>query len=124
MDKIANMLTKIRNAIKIGKKEVSVEKSKIVFAILEILKKESLIAGFSEEDGEYIVDLSYEDGDPVITDLKRVSKLGRRVYVNHSHIKPVMGGRGVGIISTSQGLMTALDARSKKLGGEYICQIW
>jgi len=70
------------------------------------------------------VELLYEEGKPAIMGIKRISKSSRRIYVNHKDIRQILGGLGVSIISTSRGLMSNLEAKKKKLGGEIICEIW
>lgn len=124
MDKIANMLTQLRNGKQCGKDVIEVSKSRTVGSILEVLKDEGFIGDYKEKDGEYKVSLLYDDGNSVITQLKRVSKSGCRKYVGWKELRAVMGGRGIGIISTPFGIMSLDDARRKKAGGEYICKVW
>ncbi len=121
---VANMLTKLKNASIVNKKTVMVDKTKMTEGILSILVKEGFIDNITVEDRDIEVDLKYEDKRPMITGGEVVSKPGRRVYSGHYELKPVLRGRGVGIISTSEGLMTIEQAKSKNLGGEYICKIW
>lgn len=124
MDHVANALARIKNAVKVEKDVVELRKTNIVSAVVEIMEREGFIAGY-EEDGDVIrVTLLYDNGVSAITDLKRVSKGGQRVYVGAGELKLVFGGRGIGIISTSQGIMTVTEAREKNVGGEYICKMW
>lgn len=124
MDKVADALTKIRNAIRNSSAEVEVSKGHIILGILEVLKKEGFISGFDQSDGGYTVSLLYENKKPKIVELKKISKPGCRRYIGWRGIRRVKEGRGVGVLSTSRGIMSTNEARSKKLGGEYICQIW
>jgi len=127
-DPIADMLTRIRNAQAVSKPEVLVPFSKIKYQILKILEKEKFIEKI-EKKGKGVkkkikVVLKYNQKQPVISGLKRISKPGQRIYLPAKKIKSVRGGFGIAIVSTSQGLMTDKEARKKKLGGEIICEIW
>lgn len=108
------------------KESTLVQDTKMINAILEILKTEGFIVDFKKSDDSMIeVELAYlEDGRPVAQEFTRVSCPGQRMYVTRKEILPVMNGRGISIVSTSAGLMTGAMAKSKKLGGEYICNIW
>jgi len=131
-DPIADMLTRIRNASAVKKKKVYVPFSKIKLEILRILKSEGFILGFEEikagsqdyKFGGISVDLKYEGNKTVISDIKRISKPGRRVYVSNDDMPRVLNGLGIAIISTSQGIMTNVKARKLGLGGEVICEIY
>ena len=129
-DPIADMLTRIRNAVRNRKEEVIIEpKSKLKLEILRIMKREGFIQDYqviSEERGGKIkVVLKYDEtGEPVIEDLQRVSKPSRRIYVSSDKIPWVKNGMGIAIISTSQGLMTDREARRKKVGGELMLYVW
>lgn len=135
-DTISDMLTRIRNANLAHKKTVSVSKTKIHEKICEILEKEGFITSFQNSENpvnELIIHLKYKKsfsqgsgglGKPCITNLKRISKPGLRVYTNHKEIPKILGGMGIIILSTSKGLMTDRDARSSHLGGEVICSVW
>ncbi|WP_022850604.1 30S ribosomal protein S8 [Limisalsivibrio acetivorans] len=128
-DPIADMLTRMRNAHMVNKTEVVVHHSKMKEAIAALLKEEGYVKNYRVvADGnlkKVIVYLKYtEDGQPVIRGLKRVSKPGRRVYINTKKLKPVLGGLGNGVISTSQGVKTVKQCIQEKIGGEYICQVW
>lgn len=124
MDFTANALTKIKNACLVNKKEVELKTNKVVRSIVEILRDEGFIADYKENNGKVMVQLGYDGKQPRITELKKVSKPGQRIYVRSHQLRPVLRGRGIGIISTSSGVMTADEARAKKLGGEYICKVW
>jgi len=124
MDTVANMLTQLRNGSDKRLDVVEVSGSKTVGSILKILNEEGFVGDFEENGRKYSVKLLYEGNDPVLSKLERVSKSGRRVYTGWKELKPVMGGRGIGILSTPDGVMTIESARKKKVGGEYICKIW
>ncbi|MCA9375244.1 30S ribosomal protein S8 [Candidatus Dojkabacteria bacterium] len=123
-DIIADTLTRIKNSSERNHETVDLLTSKMVLAVLEILKQEGFIKEFSIEDGKAVAELAYDDKNPVIHKVEKVSTPGQRVYVSTKEILPVLNGRGISIISTSQGLMTGAMAKSKRLGGEYICNIW
>lgn len=124
MELIADALTRIRNATVVNGKEVTLRKNKTVLAIADVLKNEGFITDYTDGDSEITLELKYDKGIPSITHLERVSKGGQRVYVNASEMKPVLNGRGIGIISTSSGVMTTDEAAEKNIGGEYICKVW
>lgn len=125
-DLIADLLARIQNAIMRKKEDVVVINTNMNRNILDVLKKEQMIEDYSvSEDGREInVVLSYKNGEPVITSLKRISKSGQRIYITNKNIKPVMNGRGISIISTSKGVMSGPVAKKSGLGGELICEIW
>jgi small subunit ribosomal protein S8 len=127
-DPIADLLTRIRNGQKAGKAQVRVPASGIKQSILKVLQDEGYIDGFNLEDlgggkQDLVVALRYHDGKPVIDDLRRVSKPGRRVYRGKDELPTVFGGLGVAIVSTSDGLMSDREARAKGRGGEVICVV-
>ena len=135
-DTISDMLTRIRNANLAYKACVSIPKTQIHKSICEILECEGFIEKFSISEtnqNQLILHLKYvmnptENrgglGKPCITNLKRISKPGLRIYTNHKDIPQILGGMGIIIISTSKGLMTDRQARSEKLGGEIVCSVW
>ena len=128
-DPIADMLTRIRNALKARKEEVDIPSSNLKKRIAEVLKEEGFIKGFrvipDGKQGILRVFLKYdEQGSPVISGLQRVSKPGRRVYVGKEETPRVMGGLGVAILTTSRGVMTDREARKVGVGGEVICYVW
>lgn len=127
-DPIADLLTRIRNGQKAGKAQVRMPSSGVKKAILKVLLDEGYIDGFkAEEQGrgkeELVVELRYHDGRPVIDELRRVSKPGRRVYSGKDDLPTVFGGLGVAIVSTSEGMMSDREARAKGRGGEVICVV-
>jgi small subunit ribosomal protein S8 len=100
-------------------------KSKMKLEILKILKKEGFIEDYEEKEKSIIVKLRYfPDGTPLITDVKRISKPSRRVYVSYKELKPVMNGIGIAILSTSKGILTDKEARKLKVGGELLLEVW
>ena len=128
-DPIADMLSRIRNANNARHKSVDIPCSNIKKEIAQILLDEGYINGFDgvEDDKQGIikVDLKYsEDGEKVISGLKRISKPGLRVYVKCEDVPKVLGGLGIAIISTSKGIITDKMARKEKVGGEVICYVW
>lgn len=128
-DKIADMLTRIRNANQMRYNTVEVVGTKMTLGIAEILKKEGFIAEYNYEknsNGDKLtLTLKYGDKkERVITGLKRISKSGLRVYAKAEELPRVLNGLGIAIISTSEGLMTDKEARAKGLGGEVLAYIW
>ncbi len=128
-DRIADMLTRIRNANQMKYANVEVLGSKMTLGIAKILKEEGYIADYKYEKNikgdKLIIDLKYTDKkERVITGLKRISKSGLRVYAKSDEIPRVLNGLGIAIISTSKGLMTDKKAREAGLGGEVLAYIW
>jgi small subunit ribosomal protein S8 len=128
-DPIADMLTRVRNAIMARHDSVLVPTSRMKLAITRILKKEGFIADFEILKGKpqkaIRIHLKYDDkNEPILSGLERVSKPGLRVYVGRDEIARVHGGLGVAIISTSQGVMTGQQAWKKGIGGELLCHVW
>ena len=128
-DPIADMLTRIRNASRARHTEVIVPASRTKREIARILKDEGFIADYHEDrDGAKAVlrlTLKYVDGKaPVVPGLKRISKPGLRVYARKTEIPRVLGGLGIVIVSTSQGIMTGAQARKAELGGEVLAYVW
>ena len=129
-DPIADMLTRIRNAIGAGHETVNVPSSKMKLEIARILKEEGYIASYKVEgekacDKTIVIELKYGNNNQrVISGLKRISKPGLRVYAKSEAVPRVLNGLGTAIISTSHGLMTDRDARKQGFGGEVIAYIW
>lgn len=128
-DNIADMLTRMRNALQMRYQTVVVNGTKMTLGIAEILKKEGFITDYSYEKNltgdKLTITLKYgEKKERVITGLKRVSKSGLRVYAKANEIPRVLNGLGIAIISTSKGLMTDKEARENNLGGEVLAYIW
>jgi small subunit ribosomal protein S8 len=128
-DPIADYLTRIRNAIRAGHDEVEIPLNGLKLEMSRILKEQGYIKDFSRKPaavGELInVELKYtEDREPVILGIERVSRPGRRRYVNHNNVPRVHGGTGTAIVSTSAGVMTGHEARTKGVGGEVVAYVW
>jgi len=129
-DPIADMITRIRNAVRARHEKTRIKVvSKLKLAILDILKREGFIEDYKilsmDKGGEIDVTLKYLPGGiPVINDLQRVSKPGRRIYITKDQIPWIKNGMGVAIISTSQGVLTDREARKRKVGGEYLLYVW
>ncbi len=128
-DPIADMLTRIRNSQMRGKSTVSTPDSKLRVRVLDVLADEGYIRGYEKmtgADGHPAIEISlkYFDGIPVIRELKRVSKPGRRVYMGVKDIPTVRQGLGVSIVSTSKGVMTDAAARNANVGGEVLCTVF
>jgi len=128
-DPIADMLIRVKNAVMRRKEKVNIPYSKLKERISHILKEEGFIKDYKVEGEkakkEIIVFLKYdEEGNPLFTDAKRVSKPGRRIYVKKDEIPWVKNGMGIAIISTSKGILTDREARKLKVGGEILCEVW
>ncbi|HZJ03581.1 MAG TPA: 30S ribosomal protein S8 [Thermoleophilia bacterium] len=128
-DPVADMLTRLRNANKALHSEVSMPTSHLKVEVARILKDEGYIAGYKVVKGEsydtLLVDLKYtEDRRRVITQLKRISKPGRRIYAKKDKLPKVLGGLGMAVVSTSRGVMSAREAQRLGVGGEVICFVW
>jgi len=128
-DPIADMLTRIRNANMVKAEKVDIPASKLKLEITKILKEKGFIKGYKvlkdKKQGILRISLKYAvDGERVIAGLKRVSKPGRRVYVDKKEIPTVMGGYGIVILSTSRGILTGESCQREGIGGEVLCYIW
>ena len=127
-DPLGDMLTRIRNAQMRGMSKVVTPSSKLRIRVLEVLINEGFIRGYTEveKDGHKNIDieLTYYEGQPVISEIKRVSKPGRRVYSSVSDIPLVRNGLGISILSTSKGVMSDNSARSENVGGEVLCRVF
>jgi small subunit ribosomal protein S8 len=128
-DPIADMLTRIRNGSRAGHEKVDIPASKVKLEIIRILKDEGYIRNFKimEDKKQGLVRVYFKmlpSREKVITDVRRISRPGLRVYVSKEQVPKVLGGLGVAILSTSKGLMADRRARREGVGGEYICSIW
>lgn len=128
LDPIANMLTIIRNALKVRKETVDVPASKMIEKILAVFKRDGYIEDYrllkDNKQGVLKVFLKYEGRKPAIAGIERVSKSGLRVYVQNDEIPRVLSGMGTAVISTSKGILDDKEARKLKIGGEVLCYIW
>lgn len=127
-DPIADMLTRIRNASRVGQKQANIKASKICRGIAEVLKSEGYISDFDliedNKQGILRITLKYDDsGEAMITEINRISKPGRRVYSTVSELPKVMGGLGISIISTSKGVMSDRNCRKENISGEILCMV-
>jgi len=127
-DPISDMLTRIRNAIAVNKAEVSMPHSNIKQQVADLLKKTGFIESVKTEgkgiDKKLVVIINSQSTNARITEIKRLSRPGRRWYVSADEIPTVKRGRGIVIVSTSKGLMTGSDAKKNRVGGELICQVY
>lgn len=127
-DPIADMIIRIKNALMAGRSQVAMPHSKMKQAIGQILVDNGYVAGMNLKDlkpqGEIVFDLKYINRVPAITDVRRISKPGRRLYSSSAQIPRALGGYGLTIVSTSKGVMSDTEARKQKIGGEVLCQIW
>jgi len=130
-DTISDFLTRIRNATLVKTQRVSVPVTKSNVKLAQILKREGFIESFTIQElnteiSDLIIKLKYKGRDqkPCITNLKRISKPGRRIYCSSKDLPKILGGMGVLIISTSEGILTDREARAKNKGGELICSVW
>ncbi len=128
-DPVADMLTRVRNANQALHDQVLMPASKLKAEIAKLLEAEGYIVGWEEsgegKDKTLLVKLKYDKSRrQVISGLRRISKPGRRVYVDRDEIPKVLGGMGVAVISTSQGLLSGQEARRRGIGGEVLCEVW
>jgi small subunit ribosomal protein S8 len=133
-DSISDMLTRIRNASLAKKSDVNIPFTNLNFELAQILEKEGFIQSsqLSLDSNDIIIRLKYRSKklyrgktkESCITNLRRISKPGLRIYSNYREIPRILGGTGIVIISTPNGIMTDRDARSRKLGGELLCSVW
>lgn len=128
MDTVGDFLVQIKNAQAVKKETVKIPFSKLRYRIAQVLEEDDFIKEVKKKgrkkNKSLIVYLDYEDGKPKIEKMERVSRPGQRIYKSASEIEPVLGGYGIGIISTSQGVMDDERARKRNLGGEVLCRIW
>ncbi|MEX2451351.1 MAG: 30S ribosomal protein S8 [Rhodospirillales bacterium] len=128
-DPLGDLLTRIRNGQRARKDSISAPASKLRMSVLEVLKREGFIRGFSEYDvrpgiKEIKIELKYHEGDPVIREISRVSKPGRRVYSKIKDLARFYNGLGIAILSTPRGVMSDAEARAQNVGGEVLCQVF
>lgn len=128
-DPIADMLTRIRNANRVERPFVEVATSKVKRGVADVLKREGYIWDYTVEEAEPVSHLRIElkygpSGEKVISQIKRVSKPGCRVYSKSKDLKPVLNGLGIRIISTSHGVISDREARQQNLGGEVLAEVW
>lgn len=127
-DPIADMLTRIRNAVRVERQHVDIPTSRVKRGVAEVLKREGYIWDFEEVEaepaGQLRIELKYgPNGERVIQSIQRVSKPGRRVFSKSRDLRPVLNGLGISIISTSQGVVSDREARQQNIGGEVLCEV-
>jgi small subunit ribosomal protein S8 len=128
-DPLGDMLTRIRNGHLRRKSSVTCPASKLKLSVLEVLKREGYIRDYRMEETEankpqLVIELKYYEGEPVIREIGRISKPGRRVYAGARNMPRIYGGLGVAIVSTPRGVMTDHEARATNVGGEVLCQVF
>jgi small subunit ribosomal protein S8 len=128
-DPISDLLARLKNGQLRGLAKITAPASKLRAHVLDVLKAEGFIVGYTEVEfktgkKEFEIELKYHEGRPVIRELTRISKPGRRVYHSVKELKPHRSGLGIAIISTPQGVMTDSQAREKNVGGEVLCQVF
>ena len=128
-DPLGDMLTRIRNGQRANKSVITVPASKLRSNVLDVLQREGYIRGYSWSEirsgiAELAVELKYSEGQPVIREISRVSKPGRRVYSGIKKFQPIYNGLGIAILSTPRGVMSDSEARAANVGGEVLCQVF
>lgn len=128
-DPIADMLTRIRNAVRVERPHVEMPLSKVKRGLAEVLKREGYIWDWSEVEAQPAARLRLElkygpNGERLIRHIRRISKPGLRVYKGAGDLRPVLNGLGISIISTSRGVISDREARQRNLGGEVLCELW
>ena len=128
-DPIGDMIARIKNAAMRKRSKVSTPASRLRARVLDVLQDEGYIRGYAQVERpgafpEFEIELKYFDGQPVIAEIARVSKPGRRVYSSIDDLKPVKNGLGISILSTSKGVMSDTSARDQNVGGEVICRVY
>ncbi len=128
-DPVADMLTRIRNAVRVERPHVDMPMSKVKCGLAEVLKREGYIWDWKKIELQPVSHLRLElkygpNGERVIRRVRRVSKPGRRVYSRAKDLRPVLNGLGISVISTSRGVISDREARQRNLGGEVLCEVW
>ncbi|MCA9263559.1 MAG: 30S ribosomal protein S8 [Planctomycetales bacterium] len=128
-DPIADMLTRIRNAVRVERPYVEMPLSKVKRGVADVLKREGYIWDWSEVEASPVkllrLELKYgPNGERVIQHIKRISKPGRRVYNRARDLRPILRGLGISVVSTSRGVVSDREARQRNLGGEVLCEVW
>jgi len=128
-DPIADMLTRIRNAVRVERPHVQMPASKLKRGLAEVLKREGYIWDWKEVEAEPVKQLEIElkygpNGERLIRNIRRISKPGCRIYSGATKLRPVLNGLGIAVLSTSRGVISDREARQRKLGGEVLCEVW
>ena len=129
VDPIADMLTRIRNAVRVERPNVEMPASKVKTGVADVLKREGYIWDYQIVEAQPVSQLQIElkyghNGERVIQHIQRVSKPGRRIYSKAKELKPVLNGLGISVLSTSRGVISDREARQRGVGGEVLCEIW
>jgi small subunit ribosomal protein S8 len=124
MDRVGDLLIRIKNGYMARLGEVSATYSKLSVAICKLLKEEGYIANYKESEREILITLKYDNRKPVLTDVKRISKPGKRVYSGKKLLPRVYNGLGIAIISTPRGVMSEKQAKKENVGGEVMAYVW
>jgi len=124
-DPIADLLTRIRNAVKAKHTKTTVTYSKLKLSILEVLKKKKFILDYAVVKPDKFEEIEVQlNPDFESLNLKRISKPGQRIYMKHAQLKTVLNGYGIGVVSTPKGVMTTSEAKKMGVGGELLCEVW
>lgn len=123
-DHIADMLTRIKNAYAVGKKDVTLPHTKMCESVARTMLAEKYLASVAVEEGSLKLGLLYVSGKPSLTSVSRVSRPGVRIYTEIASLKPVLSGLGIAILSTSRGVMSSREAKKQHLGGEVLAKLW
>lgn len=123
-DPVGDLLTRIRNASRSRKREVTAPYSKLKYAVSQVLLKEGYLDAAKKQGGDLLIAIAYKRRQPVLTGVRNVSRPGLRIYKNVKDIKAPLGGAGVVIISTSKGVLSGREARKQNLGGEILGEVW
>ncbi len=124
MDPIADALIRIKNGYMVGKPEILVRYSRLIEALCKLLQKEGYVEACEKKDLQIVVKLKYDGRTPALTNVKRVSKPGLRIYKGAKFLPYVLNGMGIAIVSTPKGIMTDKEARKAGLGGEVMAEVW
>lgn len=123
-DSISDLLIRIKNGYHVHASEVSLPWSRVKEAVTTVLAKSHYVESFTKKDDTLVITLKYDGQEPAMTDVKRVSKPGVRIYSPAKDLKKLARGRGMGIVSTPQGIMSHKEAQKLNVGGEVLCKVW
>ncbi|MBI2007164.1 MAG: 30S ribosomal protein S8 [Candidatus Blackburnbacteria bacterium] len=121
---VGDLLTRVRNAVKSRNREVSAPYSKLKYAVSLVLKKEGYLSDVKKQGNELLLTLTYKRRQPLITGIRNVSRPGMRIYRKADTLPRPLGGAGISIVSTPEGVMSSKEARKKNLGGEVLGEVW
>lgn len=123
-DPVGDLLTRIRNAARSRKREVTAPYSKLKYAICQVLLKEGYLDAVKKQGNDLLIALAYKRRQPILTGIRNISRPGLRIYQKGKEIKAPLGGAGIVIISTPKGILSSIEARKKNLGGEILGEVW